>query len=504
MPEIIRSLIVLLLIAFAVFHFGKKTFVAMGMSEIDFVLRRNAWLVITLAAFLTHNFWIFCAITTGAVIYARKKDSSTLSLFAALLFAAPLFSVEISGLGIINYFFALNYFRLLSLLLLFPAFLTLRRLSTSAPFGSLLPDKFILAFILIGLALQAPVDTTTNLARTAFYGFIDVFLPYYVASRALNNTKVIHDFCASFVMAAVLLACVGVFEYFKGWLIYSSLASALGAEWGYGHYLSRGGGVRALASTGQPIVLGYVCAVALGLYFAIQNNVKTRNTRAAITIALVAGLFASVSRGPWLGAALIAIAFVALGPKPWVALPKMALATLACTLLLLATPYSKTIIDLLPFVGSVNIETIEFRNTLLESSIEVISRNPFFGSFDALASSEMEALRAGGIIDVVNSYIALALSGGLVTLSLFAGFFVCIVLQLFLMQRKTPLNETGANIRRALIAAILGIMLIIYTVSSITFVPIVYWLIGGLGVGVIGAVSRPAKSGSGFTGAIAT
>lgn len=504
MPEIIRSLIVVLFIAFAVFYFGKKTFVAMGMREADFLLRRNAWLIITLAAFLTHNFWIFCAITAGTVIYTGKKDSSKLSLFAALLFAVPLFGAEITGLGIINYFFELNYFRLLSLLLLFPAFLTLRRLPTSASFGSLLPDKFILAFMLIGLALQAPVDSTTNVARTTFYAFIDVFLPYYVASRAMNNTKAVHDFCASFVMAVILLSVVGAFEYLKGWLLYSQLDSALGSKWGYGNYLSRGGGVRALASTGQPIVLGYVCAVAIGLYFAIKNNIDTRNSRIAITITLVAGLFASVSRGPWLGAALVAIAFVALGPKPWVALPKMALASIACTLLLLATPYSDKIIDLLPFVGSVNIETIEFRNTLLESSIEVISRNPFFGSFDALASSEMQALRAGGIIDVVNSYIALALSGGLVTLSIFVGFFTCIVLQLFLMQRKTPLNETGSNIRRALIAAILGIMLIIYTVSSITFVPIVYWLVGGLGVGVIGAASRPTKTGNGFTGVIAT
>jgi hypothetical protein len=504
MPEILRSLIVVLVIAFTVFHFGKKTFIAMGMSEADFEVRRNSWLIITLAAFLANNFWIFCAVTTGVLVYARKKDSSKVSLFIALLFAVPLFSAEITGLGIINYFFALNYFRLLSLLLLFPAFLALRRLSTSAPFGSLLPDKFILAFILIGLVLQAPVDSATNVSRTAFYAFIDVFLPYYVASRALKNTKVIHDFCASFVMAVVLLAGVGMVEYLKGWLFYSNLSSALGAEWGYGNYLARGGSVRALASTGQPIVLGYVCAVALGLYFAVQNNIRTISIRVSITFVLVAGLFASVSRGPWLGAALIAIVFVALGPKPWIALPKMALATAAFALVLLATPFSEKIIDLLPFVGGVDVQTIEFRNTLLESSIEVISRNPFFGSFDALATSEMEALRAGGIIDVVNSYIALTLSGGLITLSIFVGFFVTIVLQLFLMHRETQLNETGGNIRRALIASLLGIVLIIYTVSSITFVPIVYWLVGGLGVGVIGAASRPTKSGNGLAEVIAT
>ena len=355
--------------------------------------------------------------------------------------------------------------------------------------------------MLISLALQAPVDTATNVARTTFYAFIDVFLPYYVASRALNNTKAVHDFCASFVMATILLAVIGAFEFLKGWLMYSSLESALGAEWGYGRYLARGSSLRALASTGQPIVLGYVCAVALGLYFAIKEKINANNARTCIAITLVAGLIASLSRGPWLGAVLIVFVFVALGPKPGASLTRMSLVSVAGILLLLATPYSDKIIDLLPFVGSVDAGNIEFRNKLIENSIEVISRNPYFGSFDALASSEMQELRAGGIIDVVNSYIALALTGGLVTLFFFAGFFISIVFQLVLIKRKAPLTDTGVIIWRALIAAILGIMFIIFTVSSITFVPIVYWLVGGVGVGVIGAASRPLKASTGFIAA---
>lgn len=475
----------------------------MGMSEADFLVRRNAWLIITIAAFLTHNFWIFCAVTISVISYAAKKDSSKMSLFVALLFAVPLFGVEISGFGIINYFFTLNYFRLLSLLLLFPSFLVLRRSSISASFGSLLPDKFIFTFIIIGIALQAPVDSATNLARTAFYSFVDVFLPYYVASRALNSTKVVHDFCASFVMAAILLAGIGIFEFLKGWLIYSNLASAMDAVWGYGRYLARGDNIRALATTGQPIVLGYIFAVALGCYFAIKNNIKTSSARAYVSIALLAGLIASLSRGPWLGAALIVVVFVALGSKPWIPLTKMVLALGVCILLLLATPYSDKIINLLPFVGSVDAQNVEFRNRLIENSISVILRNPYFGSFDALASSEMEDLRAGGIIDVVNSYIALALSGGLVTVFIFVGFFVSIVFQLLLLRPITLSTDASDNIRRSLIAVILGIMFIIFTVSSITFVPIVYWLLGGVGVGVISAVSRPTKAGTNSTWYIA-
>jgi hypothetical protein len=498
MPEILRSLIVVLLIAFAVFGFGKKTFIAMGMSEGDFVVRRNAWLLITLAAYLTHNFWLFSAIAAGVLIYAGKRDSSKLSLVIALLFAVPLFSADITGLGIISFFFSLNYFRLLSLLLLLPAFLALRRMPNTASFGSLLPDKFLLAFMLVGLGLQASVDSATNVSRFAFYAFLDIFLPYYVASRALNNTKAIRDFGASFVMAAVLLSGIGAFEFLKGWLLYSNLAHALGADWGYGSYLVRGDSLRALASTGQPIVLGYLCAVALGLYFMVKNTITTNSARAAVGALLLVGLIAPVSRGPWVGAVLIVIVFVALGPKPWIPLSKMALASMVGLLLLLATPYSQKVIDLMPFIGTVDANNVEFRNRLIDSAIAVISRNPYFGSFDAMGSSEMEALRAGGIIDVVNSYIALAISGGLVTLSLFVGFFTTVLWQLSWMKRNAALTDAGIDIRRALIATLLGIMLIIFTVSSITYIPIVYWLIGGAGVAVAGAVSRRGLPGAGF------
>ena len=136
----------------------------------------------------------------------------------------------------------------------------------------------------------------------------------------------------------------------------------------------------------------------------------------------------------------------------------------------------------MPFVGSVDSENVEFRNRLIDNAIVVISRNPFFGSFDTLSTDEMEELRAGGIIDVVNSYIAIALSGGLVTLTFFVSFFVCVVMQLILAGRRSLLSSDQLNVWRVLVANILGIMFIIVTVSSITFIPILYWMVGGFGV----------------------
>jgi hypothetical protein len=41
-----------------------------------------------------------------------------------------------------------------------------------------------------------------------------------------------------------------------------------------------------------------------------------------------------------------------------------------------------------------------------------------------------------------------------------------------------------------LLATLIGILVIIFTVSSITFIPVVYWSIAGLGVAYIQMVRR--------------
>lgn len=68
----------------------------------------------------------------------------------------------------------------------------------------------------------------------------------------------------AFALAAMVLALIGIFEYSRHWLLYSSLIDVMGLNWGMSNYLGRGGSLRASASAGQAIVLGYVISVAIG------------------------------------------------------------------------------------------------------------------------------------------------------------------------------------------------------------------------------------------------
>lgn len=69
----------------------------------------------------------------------------------------------------------------------------------------------------------------------------------------------------------------------------------------------------------------------------------------------------------------------------------------------------------------------------------MIQRNPLFGSFDFRNTPEMQSMIQGeGIIDIVNTYINLALRVGLVGLTLFVGFFVSILFGLRKALRAFP------------------------------------------------------------------
>jgi O-antigen ligase len=114
----------------------------------------------------------------------------------------------------------------------------------------------------------------------------------------------------------------------------------------------------------------------------------------------------------------------------------------------------------------------------------VIKRNPWFGSVDYRNTPEMESMRQGqGIIDIVNTYIQVTLEIGLVGLGLFVGFFVLTLLGIYRAMRSIRDRKSEERLLgRALLATMLSILLIIFTVSSIAIIPIVYWSVAALGV----------------------
>ncbi|MFK0310277.1 O-antigen ligase family protein [Pseudomonas sp. NPDC090233] len=495
MPEHIRALIVILFVACVVFFMVRSPATDL-IPEGDYKRRRNLWFALTLVAFFAHSYWIYTAVAAVILLTARRRERNPIALFFMLLFVIPPASIEVPGFGVVNYLIELNHQRILALCVLLPAALVLSKQSDTLRFGRLLADKLLAASLILMALLYLRETTVTDTLRQGVYLYVDVFLPYYVASRGIREISDFKDVMLAFVIAAFVLSLLAVAEYVRHWLLYNALLDALGVEWSMKSYLSRGGALRASVTTGQAIALGYVITVAIGLFLFVQGFVRNKMQRYLGALLLAAGLFAPLSRGPWVGAVVLIVVYIAMGRRAVSRLALLGLAGLLSIPLLSIMPGGEKVLDLLPFIGSVDNENITYRERLLDNSWIVIQRYPLFGSFDFRNTPEMQSMIQGeGIIDIVNTYINLALRIGLVGLSLFVGFFACVLLGIrktlrTFTDRDDPYRELG----RVLLATLIGILVTIFTVSSITVIPVIYWSIGGLGIAYIQMVRRLAHA----------
>ena len=484
MPEYLRALVVILLLAGGTFWMVAKPAFGLVTDMNAFRLRRNVWLCVTVAAFAGYSFWVFAAVALVAAAVVAGRDGQRIGLYAFVMFAVPPIQAVIPGMGVINYLAEVDYLRILSLAVLVPACMAAHRRPGVEPLGRPLADKFLLGYLLLQLLLQWPTDTATNTLRNAVYAVIDVVLPYYAASRALRSVEDWRDALSSFVVAVIVMAPMAAFEYVKHWLLYSSLPSAMGVRFGMGHYLNRGDSLRALVSTGHSLVLGYVSAVALAFFAFVHRYVPNRKAAIVLLGLLLVALFAPVSRGPWIGAAVVAGVLLLTAPNKTRVLTRSLAWGLPACAVLLVTPMGDKIIDLLPFVGTVDAANVTYRQLLFDVSMQVIGMNPWLGSSNYLSLPIMQQLVQGeGIIDLVNSYISIALASGIVGLTLFCGVFASSAWGVFQRMRRAPPDDEAALLGRALLAATAGVLVMIATLSSILTVPTVYWMLAGLGVG---------------------
>ena len=115
MPEHLRALVVITAIAFTGFYLASRPLTHSTMSEADFTRFRNYWFIVTGLAFVSPDFWIFCAGIAVVLFFAGAKTPRPLALYCALLFAFPhSLSREISGIAGINSLVELDYIGVLA------------------------------------------------------------------------------------------------------------------------------------------------------------------------------------------------------------------------------------------------------------------------------------------------------------------------------------------------------------------------------------------------------
>lgn len=484
MPEHIRALIVLLFLLAVAWVVSRQIFSrAVETNYIDKLF--FAGIAVTISMFVLQNIWIFFVSLAIIAFVTARQTKYVLGLFLFLILLIPEFNIKVPGFGLINYFLTLNPLRVLALILLIPLTISyVRQHEYPAP-GKLTGDKLVLLFaIYTAVLVYLHENTFTGLLRNFAEATLDFILLYFVASRCLTSKESVRHVVVAFIVAAVFLSLVAIFEFIKHWLLYSGLNDAMGSLNAMFGYLGRGSTLRASATTGQPIVLGYLIMLAFLLNFYAHRLIASSSLRAMLWIILVLGLVAAMSRGPWVGA-LVGLFVIALySSKPAQNISKLAVGGIVGFGAMLLLPGGNKILDYLPWVGSIDASNVIYRELLWEQSLIVIKNSIWIGSINFVESPHFDVVRqGGGFVDIVNSYLGLVLEKGVIGLSIYLILLFVALAPVYKLIKKIKSSHYELYLYAvALLGAITASMVTLSTVSSIGHVRPLSTLLLGAGV----------------------
>lgn len=493
MIESLKALVVVGVIAVAAFIYARLAFSA-TIPPATISRWRTIFLAVTAIAFLAPDYWLMLAAMSGAVIVLGASEKFRPALYLLLLFAVPAASKIVPGFGGINNFLELYPFNLLAVIILFP--LLLRPRQTRGAGVGAVADAFFIAYALVVFTLAFRDTTVTDGIRRATAFLLTAIPQYFVFSRIRWTSEKIRLATAAFVIPLIALSGVAAAEVVLRWHLYANAVQAWDVSATL-RYVERSGFLRAYGSIFGPIAFGLFLVAGLALVPALLASATNKRLAALSIPAIGAGLLATFSRGPWVGGALAIAIYAATTRRAARNVARLAAAGLAGLAILAVTPFGDTVISLIPFLGNVEENTIDYRQRLLEVGWTVVQQNPLFGSEGYLQTPAMQSLVQGqGIIDIVNAYLRIALDSGLVGLSLYlgaVGFSLLAVLRSIGPARQ--LDGDLSSYCQAYFAALAGVSVVLATTSNtIAQVQEVTWVLCGMCVGLARSVSLARRA----------
>jgi hypothetical protein len=406
-----------------------------------------------------------------------KNGAGRLPVYALLCCVAPPFEARLEHIGPLNDLLLLTPFRLLAIFLLVPEalrLLTLRSKGKSPPW-LILCDVAYYGFNLYWLMRIYGQGSMTSIARATLGLALDTIIPYYVISRACADGDVRRRFFGFLLLGSAYEAIVAIVECGSKHYLYSQLQWLYGVSFSQATNLLRGGWLRAVAAFPGPLALAMLLLFAMGLWFVLRPEVKSRAYRMVLACLLL-GMLATFGRGPLLAAFVMLGSLVLL--RHLSASKYLVFVILGCVVSSLAwkAGLGDWFVSLLGQVPGSD-ETADFnviyRQRLLTESLALIQQSPWWGVPNYV--ERMEDLRQGeGIIDLVNTYLVITLNVGSVGLFMYVMPFV-----VSLWRGARGQQVADATLRRegtVWLALTVGVLMAIFTVSPITIVqPIIIW-----------------------------
>lgn len=448
----------LLGIALAVFLFPKMLDRKWGMRL------GQTYAALAVCAFLPPNDLLsLCLAGVVMAALAPRAVNERVAFFIATLPALPVYhdaTVPFPGL---NYLIDINFGMVSILVVLLPTLFMKGKAPPAKGFGMI--TAMVFGYILLISLLDFRALPFTSVLRSLFTNIVTMGVTYLAVSRAIQ-TKEDFDMALRAILASILfIASIGAVSFFREWNFYTQLYDGSG----FVRFADYRFGLR-VQSTLMTTLLGYMMALGMVLIYHHMTQRTLKGLQAYGLMALfLFVLLVSGSRGAYLAAFAMFAIYGAYRIAP--GLVRMMMFPSVCVVgFVLIGWLSSGRIDQLTSVDQYG--TFEYRLQLLRASLKQVRENFLFGSADFIGSPNFAHLVQGqGIVDIVNTYLQIALEFGVSALFLFVMPFVITVRALsrncaYAARFKDDDNQRVSKSSAILIAAIAAFLLMIMSVSD--------------------------------------
>lgn len=310
-------------------------------------------------------------------------------------------------------------------------------------------DAYVLLFLLTLCICMSVDEKPTGIIRTFATYCIPYVLSYFILSRVrLQNAELVLRLLV-FGAAAGGILCI--FETLKHWPLYAGLGPLKREGWMVdtpGISLIRGGILRSYGPYAHPLsggaLLGLAAIAAWGWWQIRGRSLPV----VALTAAIVIGAIATLSRSGFIALAVGLATFQLLRGR---------------YLLAVFVPLAGVAgVFVLPILSGADAQfSTSYRLGLILGVPKALGHHVWFGYRGAADSGLLDAFIQGqGIVDLVNTYVALIVQGGVVSLALFVILILSSYKHYLVIRRSKPdanqliLAQVLISMQTALIVAL--------------------------------------------------
>ena len=225
MPDYLRALVFVLALGGLTFAVTIKPLsVLAGRQRI--LAWCGIWLALTVCFFLTRNFWLILLVSAVILLISMKWEDDKTVLYLLAFCMAPVVVITMPGFGGIKQscgvhlsgFFGSPVARSGS---------AFKQRARKVEFSNAAKALLFVYFALVSI-LTFRETTVTNTLRTSFGLALSMLVPFLAFSTLVNTEGKMKGAIHAMIFAAVSLALVGVFEFFKQWHVYDPAFAVVG------------------------------------------------------------------------------------------------------------------------------------------------------------------------------------------------------------------------------------------------------------------------------------